>query len=85
MTKLEVIKSNKTLYKFVSDAMEDASPFEKAVTQNLILPWIKGRNWEGGLSDSAFQKGYEKCISLGYDSEEIINEFQRQVTVITGL
>jgi hypothetical protein len=51
ISKLDLMKLSKARYKYVQD---NASKLVKdkidlAITNSLILRWIKGRNWEGGL------------------------------------
>ena len=81
MTKLEVIKANKALYtKVVDEISKMPEGLAKAVKEHLILRWIKGNNWLGGLSDTEANKAYSKLIELGYeDIDEIEGEYITQM------
>ena len=50
-SKLEIMQANKKRYEFVtknaSKLIKDDIDLE--ITNSIILRWIKGRNWEGGL------------------------------------
>lgn len=80
MTKMELIKANREKYHKAFTAYE-ALPegLEKNVTMSLILPWIKGTNWLGGLSDRIANRELEKLILMGYELSDIENEFNRQM------
>jgi len=80
MTGFEIVKANRQKYSEVEaeiTTMRDG--IEKAVKQEMILKWIKGNKWMGGLSDSAAQKSIDKLASLGYDPMEVLDEFDRQI------
>lgn len=79
MTRLEVIKSNQKMYAEYSRKIDTMNGLEKAVAQEMILKWIKGANWMGGISDSAYDKATEKLMNLGYDEDAITVEFDRQM------
>ena len=81
MTKLAIIKKHKAEYTAVEAniaTMQNA--LEKAVAQHIILAWIKGSNWMGGLSDSMADKAYSKVVSMGYTWEQVDAEFSRQAS-----
>lgn len=78
MTKLDVIKENKANYEKVSRKLNGMSGLQKLVAQYLILPWLSGHNWLGGLSDTQGNKAYAKIVSMGYDYRDIEKEEQRQ-------
>lgn len=79
MTKLEVIKSNQKMYAEYSRKIDTMTGLEKAVAQEMILKWIKGTNWMGGISDATYNKAAEKLMSLGYDEDAVAVEFDRQM------
>lgn len=77
MTKFELIKVNKARYeRLLNEISKMDDGFEKDVKKHLILAWIKGDNWMGGLSDGKFDKIVEK---MPYDPIDILDEFHRQV------
>lgn len=78
ISRLELMNINKKHYADLLSKLKKMSGLEKAVAQKLILPWLKGHNWMGGLSDSATDKGYEAIMKLGYDFDEIEKEEHRQ-------
>lgn len=82
MTKLEIIKINKANYKKLTAEIPALEGLEKLVAENLVLVWIKGNKWMGGLSDSKAQKIYEKLMGMGYTFDEIDNEFHKQIELI---
>ena len=80
MTKLEIIKDNKRKYAEVEAEISGmADGLAKTVKSMMILAWIKGNKWLGGLSDSVANKLIEKIAELGYDESDIINEFDKQI------
>ena len=84
MTKLEIIKNNKRKYAEVEAEIAGMNnSLAKIVKEKMILAWIKGNKWLGGLSDSVANKLIEKIAELGYDELEIIGEFDRQIEEYT--
>ena len=80
MTKLEIMKDNKRKYAEVEAEISGmADGLAKTVKSMMILAWIKGNKWLGGLSDSVANKLIEKIAELGYDESDIINEFDKQI------
>ena len=80
MTKLEVIKENQRKYAEAEAEISSMSDgLAKIVKQELILAWLKGNKWLGGLSDSVANKLIEKISKLGYDEMQVINEFESQM------
>ena len=80
MTKLEVIKENQRKYAEVETEISGMSAgLAKIVKQEMILAWLKGNKWLGGLSDSVANKLIEKISKLGYDEMQVINEFENQI------
>lgn len=79
MTKFEIIKQNKVNYEKCLKEIRHLEGLEKLVAENLILPWIKGNKWMGGLSDSKANQIYEKLMSMGYSLVEIDDEFNKQI------
>lgn len=80
MTKLEVIKENQRKYTEVEAEISGMSDgLAKIVKQEMILAWLKGNKWLGGLSDSVANKLIEKILKLGYDEMQVINEFENQI------
>lgn len=82
MTKLEIMRKNKADYakmeKMIASGKMNA--LEKAVAENITLKWIKGNKWMGGLGcGMAEQRCFERVMRLGYDFEEIDEEFTRQM------
>ena len=59
-SRLEIMKEHQYMYKQFENKSNSYDKFRKLVAQNITLPWIKGYNWMGGISDSAYQKGFEK-------------------------
>lgn len=50
---------------------------ESLVKENLVKTWLSGK---GGISDSKFDKIYEKKFEpLGYTFDEVNCEFQKQI------
>lgn len=79
MTKFEIIRQNKANYDKCLKEIPSLEGLEKLIAENLILPWIKGNKWMGGLSDSKFNHIYKKLMNMGYSFDEIDDEFNRQI------
>lgn len=79
MTKLEIINTNKANYEKCVNTIPSLEGLERLVAENLILAWIKGNKWMGGLSDRKANSAYEKIMDMGYSFEEIEDEFNRQM------
>ena len=80
MTKIEIIKENKSLYTRVQEEIKSMNGLQKLVAEHMVLTWIKGNNFLGGLSDREADKIYFKVFApMGYSIEEVYNEFQRQI------
>mgnify|MGYP006908796824 FL=1 len=80
MTKLEVIKENQRKYaEAVAEISSMSDGLAKIVKQEMVLVWLKGNKWLGGLSDSVANKLIEKISKLGYDEMQVINEFENQI------
>lgn len=79
MTKLDIIKQNKANYEECLKKIQHLGGLEKLVAENLILPWINGNKWMGGLSDSKASQIYEKLMNMGYSFDEIDDEFNKQI------
>lgn len=76
-TKLELMKDNKERYAKVQEEIKGMKPgLERDVKEKVVLPWIKGENWMGGLSDRKAEAIYKK---MPYSFEEIQKEFERQM------
>ena len=86
MTKLEIMKSNKKLYTAVLEETEKMGmSFEWAVKEFIILPWIRGNNWMGGISDSKFQKASDKIKDMFCcDDTDIYREATKQMRTYLG-
>lgn len=80
MTRLEIIKKNKELYRTFSEQIKDMTGLTKLVAETITLEWIKGNNWMGGISDSKYEKLSDKLVAMGYDWIEIYQEFDYQIT-----
>ena len=79
MTKLEVMKINKKMYVEYSKKIENMNGLEKVVAQRLVLSWIKGNKWMGGLSDSQYQRISDELVANGYDEMKIYDEYNKQI------
>lgn len=55
MTKLELINQNKKRYAFVKEHLDDLKTGYDVLVSRLVLAYIKGTKWTGGLSDSRAQ------------------------------
>ena len=76
-TKLEVMKQSKDNYSKVQEEIKSMKPgIERDVKEKLILPWIKGTNWTGGISDSKFSQIAKR---MPYSFDDVYNEFQKQM------
>lgn len=73
------MKQNKERYAEQLRKNEQMSGLSKIVGELLMLPWIKGNNWMGGLPDSKANKIFDKIMSFGYDFDEIYDEWQEQM------
>ena len=60
-SKLEIMQANKKRYEFVtknaSKLIKDDIDLE--ITNSIILRWIKGRNWEGGLGSDKYNTDFD--------------------------
>lgn len=79
MTKLEVIKANKKAYAELTEAIKGMTGLEKVVAETLTTEWITGNKFLGGLSDRKAQKLLEKIQRMGYDIDEAMDEYDRQM------
>ena len=79
MNKLELMKYHKEQYEKQLLKNEKMNGLSKLVGVHLMLPWIKGDKWMGGLSDSKANKAIERIMAQGYDFDEIDDEFQKQM------
>lgn len=78
-SKLDIIKSNRKAYQDVENYIKKVKdPLEKDVYQHLILKWLSNNNWLGGMSDSAFQKQYEKYLS-NYSEDEVLDKYDELI------
>ena len=76
-SKLEVMKQSKDNYSKVQEEIKSMKPgIERDVKEKLILPWIKGTNWMGGISDSKFSQIAKR---MPYSFDDVYNEFQKQM------
>ena len=76
-TKLETMKDNKERYAKVQEEIKGMKPgLERDVKEKVILPWIKGDKWMGGMPDRKFEQIAKK---MPYEVNEIYNEFQKQM------
>lgn len=76
-TKLEVMKENQDRYQKVQKEISGMkSGIERDVKEKLILPWIKGEKWMGGISDRKFSDISKK---MPYSFDDIYDEFQKQM------
>lgn len=79
MTKFDLIKFNKAKYAEIElEISKMPEGLAKEVKQEMILAWVKGNNWMGGLNDTKASRLIERISKLGYTVEEIIDEFHRQ-------
>lgn len=79
MTRLDIIKEHQRQYAELSLRIASMTGIEKAVAQYMILPWIKGVKWMGGMSDTRAQRAFETLQTLGYTEYEIFSEYDRQM------
>ena len=80
MIGFEVIKHNKQQYADYVKKIQEMNGLEKIVAENLVLVWIKGRSWLGGISDSSYEKISNTITTqYGYSFMEIYDEFERQL------
>ena len=83
ISKLDLINLNKKRYEFVQ---KNSSKFikdkiDKEITDSLILRWIKGKNWEGGLGNGRdVDKMIESiCDKLNLDPDDLLDRFDNLV------
>ena len=77
-TRGEIMQANKKMYEKAKSDIGGMKPgIERDVTEKLILPWIKGNNWMGGLPDRKHQQIVSK---MPYKFEDIQKEFDRQTS-----
>lgn len=81
ISKLELITQNKAWYKYVQDNADKLvkDKIDNAITKSLILRWIKGRNWEGGLGNGKdVNNMFEKLMSqYGLDADDLGSRFDK--------
>lgn len=83
MTRFEIMEANKAHYEEYLKKIKGMTGLAKLVAENLVLAWIKGNKWMGGLSDSKYQSIYEKKFEkFGYTFEEVDEEFESQIEII---
>lgn len=77
-TKLDIIKSNKSLYNRITlAASKMPDGLKKSILLYYALPWCKNNNWLGGMPDSATNKVIYRLMGQGYDQDEIMDEIDR--------
>ena len=81
MSRLDLMTANKKLYNKVLEETEKMPMgLEWAVKYYIILEWIKGVNWMGGISDSKHQKACDKIMSdYGVDYDTVFTEELKQM------
>ena len=81
ISKLELMNQNKAKYQYVLDNKDKfiKDKIDKAITDTLILRWIKGRNWEGGLGNGKDVNNMWESLMDKYsiDADVIYDKFQR--------
>ena len=77
MRRIDVIKANKKHFEEHVSRIRSMGDFEKQVAENVVLPWLKGNNWMGGMKDSEFEKSSKRVP--GHTEAEVYEEFWRQV------
>lgn len=76
-TKIEIMKNSKKMYEKAQNEIGGMKPgLQRDVKEKLILPWIKGDNWMGGISDRKFEQVAKK---MPYTFDEIYSEFHKQM------
>ena len=87
-SKLEVITANKKAYKEVENYIEKLpNSLEKDIYKYLILNWLKGHNWLGGLSDyeaDEVMDYFDNIITSKFDSDGNFLESLEEDTVKTS-
>lgn len=77
-TKLDIIKSNKSLYNRITlAASKMPDGLKKSILLYYALPWCKNNNWLGGMPDSATNKVIYRLMDKGYDQDEIMDEIDK--------
>lgn len=81
MTKLEVIKEHRKQYAETLERISEMQEgLEKSVAKHIILTWIKGSKWMGGLSDTkAFRLYLIVARETGRTLEEVDAEVRKQM------
>lgn len=74
-SRIEVINQNKARYEFVENNYKSIckTAYEKDLARNIILRWVKGKNWEGGLGNGKdIDKLIEKLAEIYDKSPEVV-------------
>ena len=80
MSRFEIMRENKAQYEVYSKKIAEMTGLTKLVAENLVLVWIKGNNWMGGISDSRYESIYERKLKrFGYTYEQVHEEFENQI------
>ena len=81
MTKLEVIKEHRKQYAETLERISEMQEgLEKSVAKHIILTWIKGSKWMGGLSDTKALRLYLIVArETGRTLEEVDAEVRKQM------
>lgn len=82
MTRIELEKLNKSRYERQIRKNQELEGLAKRVGETMVLAWIKGDNWMGGLSDRKSEPIIKKLEKEGYTIQEILCEFDRQIMKI---
>ena len=79
LTRLETMREHKAQYSDLQQQIQGMTGLTKEVATHMTLKWIKGRDWLGGISDAEYEKGSKIIQNHGYNSEDIDQEFNRQM------
>ena len=75
------MKENKAKYQYVQDNVDKLvkDKIDNAITKSLILRWIKGRNWEGGLGNGKdVNNMFERLMKdYGLDADNLGDRFDK--------
>lgn len=81
ISRLELMNQNKAKFKYVQDNVDKLvkDKIDNAITKSLILRWIKGRNWEGGLGNGKdVNNMFDKLMSeYDLDADDLGSRFDR--------
>jgi hypothetical protein len=89
ISRLDLMSINKKRYEYVQNNASKLikDDIDKAITDTLILRWVKGRNWEGGLgAGKDIDKMCDKLMSeYSMGADNLGDRFDRLIDIVDNI